>query len=452
MVVGLAVVAVVGCALIAIAIWLSEAVSPRRQEDGRGVVVLLKVFAAWLLFPLALVASIIAIPILWPKRRRIRAEEREWMHGQLSPLDAWLASKPQKDGRGFDATCQARINTRSAAQPGVTSSSRALRPRGRSIRERGAGSRGPGGVSSCVQALCCFLGCWCGCFASRARLDDECSCCSCRYPALCGPALGHVALGAERRIFLAEVVPPGVRRSWSSGPSASGLHAEPAAAGPVGSRRGGPGRAVARVAAARRPRAEPPTARRCNLDQTWRTLVLPTARIDVLRAMPQPASLNLTPEARAHPDLALGVRQSGHHVPMQTGVERNGDAGVLWDSPAFAKAFKWAVVAFVLNVAITIVVWSSPSLNASQGASPSAFAAVLGVSAVVYGRIWYSARQGPAMWAKWVLLVWTVIAMIGTIADGQPARLVPVGFQIAAVVVLLKGWPRRTVTIDAPNP
>ena len=97
MVVGLAVVAVVGCALIAIAIWLSEAVSPRRGVDGRGVVVLLKVFAAWLLFPLALVASIIAIPILWPKRRRIRAEEREWMKRQPSPLDAWLASKPQND-------------------------------------------------------------------------------------------------------------------------------------------------------------------------------------------------------------------------------------------------------------------------------------------------------------------------------------------------------------------
>jgi hypothetical protein len=97
MVVGLAVVAVVGCALIAIAIWLSEAVSPRRADDGRGVVVLLKVFAAWLLFPLALVASIIAIPILLPKRRRIRAEEREWMQRQPSPLDAWLASKPQTD-------------------------------------------------------------------------------------------------------------------------------------------------------------------------------------------------------------------------------------------------------------------------------------------------------------------------------------------------------------------
>jgi hypothetical protein len=108
MVVGLAVVAVVvGCALIAIAIWLTEAVSPRREEDGRGVVVLLKVFAAWLLFPLALVASIIAIPILWPKRRRIRAEEREWMQGQPSPLDAWLASKPQKDDA--DSTQPARF-------------------------------------------------------------------------------------------------------------------------------------------------------------------------------------------------------------------------------------------------------------------------------------------------------------------------------------------------------
>jgi hypothetical protein len=137
---------------------------------------------------------------------------------------------------------------------------------------------------------------------------------------------------------------------------------------------------------------------------------------------------------------------------MRTGVGRNGDGPVLWDSPAFAKAFKWAVVAFALNVAITIVVWSSPSLNASQGASPSTFAAVLGVSAVVYGRMWYSARQGPALWAKWVLLVWTVIAMIGTIADGRPVRLVPVGFQIAVVVVLAKGWPRQTVAIDASNP
>jgi hypothetical protein len=108
MVVGLAVVVVVGgCGLIAIAIWLSEAVSPRRAEDGRGVVVLLKVFAAWLLFPLALVASIIAIPILWPKRRRIRAEEREWMQGQPRPLDAWLASKPRTDDA--DSTQPARF-------------------------------------------------------------------------------------------------------------------------------------------------------------------------------------------------------------------------------------------------------------------------------------------------------------------------------------------------------
>jgi hypothetical protein len=100
MVVGLAVVVVVGWALIAIAIWLTEAVSPRRGHDGRGVVVVLKVLVAWLLFPLALMASMVAIPILWPKRRRIRAEEREWMQGKPSPLDAWLASKPQTDGAG----------------------------------------------------------------------------------------------------------------------------------------------------------------------------------------------------------------------------------------------------------------------------------------------------------------------------------------------------------------
>ena len=39
-----------------------------------------------------------------------------------------------------------------------------------------------------------------------------------------------------------------------------------------------------------------------------------------------------------------------------------------------------------------------------------------------------------------------------TIADGRPVRLVPVGFQIAAVRGVGKGWPRRTVAIDAPNP
>ena len=135
---------------------------------------------------------------------------------------------------------------------------------------------------------------------------------------------------------------------------------------------------------------------------------------------------------------------------MQTGFGLSSDAPAQWESPAVANALKLAVVALLLNVAITIYVWSSPDLNSSQGGSPGAFAAVLGVSALVYGLIWHTARRGPAISAKWALLVWTVLAMVGTVADGRPIRLIPVGFQVAAVVVLLKGWPRRRA-LDNPH-
>jgi len=94
----IALAGIVGWVIIGVAIWLSQSVSPRRHEDGRGLVVFVKVAAAWLLFPIALVVSIVAIPILWPKRRRIRAEEADWLRGAESPaVDTWLASKRPTD-------------------------------------------------------------------------------------------------------------------------------------------------------------------------------------------------------------------------------------------------------------------------------------------------------------------------------------------------------------------
>jgi hypothetical protein len=93
----LAIATLVGWALIAVAIWLWHATSSTRHADSNGSW-LLKVVVAWLIWPLAVVASVIAIPFLWVKWRRIRADEGPWLRGDSTVVDSWLGAQGKANG------------------------------------------------------------------------------------------------------------------------------------------------------------------------------------------------------------------------------------------------------------------------------------------------------------------------------------------------------------------
>jgi hypothetical protein len=121
---------------------------------------------------------------------------------------------------------------------------------------------------------------------------------------------------------------------------------------------------------------------------------------------------------------------------MDDQYQRDAGAPVLWDQPGFRVAFKIYVASWVVGLSASLL---EPSTTKNALVGIPLFAALLWA-------VWHWGRKAGSSWPKWCLLVFVGLGALSGVLLGftlSPLRLVQFALCVAALIVLVRGWPRR---------